>query len=114
MMRSRDLPNGWTARHDNASPRLPTRTEDEAFQIAQLLVAYFFPNASKLNFWPPTLASNMRPPLPVVKTATPFWYLAFADAPLVAATALAWAASANVPFWKSVNAGAVSKKMISE
>ena len=28
---------------------------------------------SNLNFWPPTLASNMRPPLPVVKTATPFW-----------------------------------------
>jgi len=41
-------------------------------RIAQLLTAYFLPNGSKLNFWPPTLASNMRPPLPVVKTATPF------------------------------------------
>src|ERR1700687_1873951 len=58
-------------------------------RIAQPLTAYFFPNGSKPNFWPPTLASNMRPPLPVVKTATPFWYLAFVDAPLVAATALA-------------------------
>lgn len=52
------------------------------------LAAYFFANGSKPNFWPPTLASNMRPPLPVVKTATPFWYLAFADAPFAAATAL--------------------------
>jgi hypothetical protein len=58
-------------------------------RIAQPLTAYFFPNGSKPNFWPPTLASNMRPPLPVVKTATPFWYLTFVDAPLVAATALA-------------------------
>lgn len=55
----------------------------------RLVAAYFFfANGSKPNFWPPTLASNMRPPLPVVKTATPFWYLAFADAPLAAATAL--------------------------
>jgi hypothetical protein len=35
--------------------------------------AYFFPNGSKLNFCPPTLASAIRPPLPVVKTTTPFW-----------------------------------------
>ena len=39
------------------------------------------------------LAANTRleheAPFPVVKTATPFWYLALADAPLVAATALA-------------------------
>ena len=27
---------------------------------------------SYVNFWPPTLASNIRPPLAIVKMATPF------------------------------------------
>jgi hypothetical protein len=52
------------------------------------LAAYFFPKDSKPNFWPPTLASAIRPPLPWVKTATPSWYLASFDAPAEAATAL--------------------------
>jgi len=32
----------------------------------------FLSKGSYLNFWPPTLASYMRPPLATVKTATPF------------------------------------------
>ena len=56
--------------------------------LVRTLAAYFFPNGSKANFCPPTLASAMRPPLPVVKTATPFSYLALADASFAAATAL--------------------------
>jgi hypothetical protein len=51
--------------------------------------AYFFSRGSKLNFWPPTLASAIRPPLPIVKIATPSWYLTFFDASAEAATALA-------------------------
>ena len=70
----------------DTEPRMP-EVGVSAMRVA--LAAYFFPNGSKANFWPPTLASNMRPPLPVVKTATPFSYLALADASFAAATALA-------------------------
>jgi len=70
----------------DAEPGMP---EVGVSAMRMALAAYFFPNGSKANFWPPTLASNMRPPLPVVKTATPFSYLALADASFAAATALA-------------------------
>src|SRR5215813_6610538 len=39
---------------------------DEAAAVARC--SYF---GSKVNFWPPMLASNIRPPVPMVKMATP-------------------------------------------
>jgi hypothetical protein len=71
-----------------------TLTEQSSPSIARAgrtvaaFAAYFFPKGSKRNFWPPTLASAMRPPFSWVKTATPSWYLASFDAPAEAATAL--------------------------
>jgi hypothetical protein len=47
----------------------------------------YFLSASKVNFCPPTAASYMRPPFCMVKTITPSTYLAFADAPVLTATA---------------------------
>ncbi len=45
-----------------------------------------------------------------MNTATPPLYLALADAPDEAATALAWAARAKFPFLKSLSAAGVWKK----
>jgi hypothetical protein len=50
--------------------------------------AQVVPSGWNENFWPPTLASYISPPLATVNTATPAEYLALADAPSAAATAL--------------------------
>ena len=48
---------------------------------------------STLNFWPPTVASYIRPPFACVNIAMPSTKFASADAPAVTATAEAWAPS---------------------
>src|SRR5262249_45011368 len=62
-------------------PRLHHVVHGERLTEEPLRPYCFRPNGSKPNFCPPTLASYMRPPLVAVKTATPFWNLASADAP---------------------------------
>lgn len=49
--------------------------------------AHLYLNGSKLNFWPATFTSAIKPPFVALKTATPFWNSAWADAPDLSATA---------------------------
>jgi hypothetical protein len=46
-------------------------------------------NGSKVNFCPPTLTSNIMPPLVCVNTATPSSKSAFFEAPFLMTTAVA-------------------------
>ena len=76
---------------EQLAPASSRRSRTESAHALRAIVdeaAYFLPKGSKLNFWPPTLASAIRPPFSWVKTATPSWYLASFDAPAEAATAL--------------------------
>src|SRR5215216_495740 len=57
----------------------------------------------KLNFWPPIEASNIRPPLGLANTATPFSKRAWPDAPAVTATADALAANSSLLFLNLFN-----------
>src|SRR5580704_7356163 len=68
----------------------------------------------KLNFCPPMLASYIKPPLATVNTATPALYLALAEAPSAAATALTCASIVKCPPLNDSSASLLSKKMISE
>jgi len=68
-------------------------------------------NGSNLNFCPPTDAEAISPFFGRVKTATPFLYLAAADAPSLIATALTSALISNLPDLKSSRAAGVSNRM---
>src|SRR5258706_13268402 len=82
----------------------------------QLCANYFLSDAyaSYLNFWPPTLASNIKPSLAIVNPNTPFTYFASFEAPDAAATALTWAASSTLLFLKLSSDFWSSKKITSE
>src|ERR1041384_7052655 len=73
----------------------------------------FAASGVKVNFCPPTLASNINPLLGTVNTTTPCWYFALADFPSAAATALSPALKANFPSLNSFSAFGVSKKITS-
>src|SRR4051812_19195536 len=89
-----------------ATPHLPDQSAPSCLRIqlsdrARSLDYRTDVNGSKLNFWPPTLASAINPPFICVKMATPFLYLATAAAPLSSATALACAERFALPCLKA-------------
>ena len=63
---ARHLDLGSSLSHGPPGERASRNAEEEE--------SYFF--GLYLNFWPPIEASYMRPPLAIVKTATPCLYLA--------------------------------------
>src|SRR5438445_12616008 len=84
-------------------------------QIANCKYSSYRPSAGlKLNFWPPMEASNIRPPLGLVNTATPFSNRAAADAPDLSATADALAANSSLLFLNLFSASSFSKTITSE
>src|SRR5215208_6134410 len=68
----------------------------------------------KLNFCPPIDASNIKPPLGLANTATPFSKRACADAPDVTATADALAANSSLLPLNLFKAASFSKTITSE